>query len=104
MIPPLCGDGMAMALRSAELCAPLAHNFLQGQLSLADWQAAYQASWHAEFDQPVRVGRTLQAMLNLPLLADALIGLGRLAPPLVTVLVQATRSRSDNLQAVQDYI
>jgi flavin-dependent dehydrogenase len=97
MIPPLCGDGMAIALRSAELCAPLAHNFLQGQLSLADWQVGYQASWHAEFDQPVRVGRYLQAMLNLPLLADALIGLGRLAPPLVTALVQATRSRSGNI-------
>jgi flavin-dependent dehydrogenase len=26
LIPPLCGDGMAMALRSAELCAPLPSN------------------------------------------------------------------------------
>ncbi len=92
MIPPLCGDGMAMALRSAELCAPLAHDFLRGYLSLADWQVAYQASWHAEFDQPVRLGRTLQAVLNMPLLSDAFVGLGRLAPPLVTALVQATRS------------
>jgi flavin-dependent dehydrogenase len=92
MIPPLCGDGMAMALRSAELCAPLAHDFLREQLSLADWQAAYQASWHAAFDQPVRLGRTLQAILNAPLLSDAFVGLGRLAPPLVSALVRATRS------------
>ena len=35
MIPPLCGDGMAMALRAAELCAPLAHDFLRGHTSLA---------------------------------------------------------------------
>jgi flavin-dependent dehydrogenase len=92
MIPPLCGDGIAMALRSAELCAPLAHDFLQGHLSLTDWQAAYQSSWHAEFDQPVRLGRYLQVILDLPLLSDAFIGLGRLMPPLVTALVQATRS------------
>lgn len=92
MIPPLCGDGMAMALRSAELCAPLAHDFLRGHLSLADWQVTYQTSWHTEFDQPVRLGRYLQTILNVPLLSDAFVGLGRLAPPLVTTLVQATRS------------
>jgi len=91
MIPPLSGDGMAMALRSAELCAPLAHGFLQGQLSLTAWQAAYEASWHAEFDQPVRMGRYLQTIFNLPLLSDAFMGLGRLLPPLVTSLVHATR-------------
>jgi hypothetical protein len=90
---------MAMALRSAELCAPLAHGFLQGQLTLADWQAAYETSWHAEFDQPVRLGRYLQALLNLPLLSDALMGLGRLMPPLVTTLVGATRSTQAGLKS-----
>jgi flavin-dependent dehydrogenase len=37
MIPPLCGDGMAMALRGAELCAPLAHEFLRGDRPLESW-------------------------------------------------------------------
>lgn len=97
MIPPLCGDGMAMALRSAELCAPLAHDFLRGNLSLAGWRAAYQTNWHAEFDRPVRLGRTLQTILNLPLLADAFMSLGRLAPVLVATLVQATRSTPNSL-------
>lgn len=92
MIPPLCGDGMAMALRSAELCAPLADDFLRGKLSLAGWRAAYQTRWHAEFDRPVRLGRSLQTMLNLPLLADVFMGFGRLAPFLVTALFRATRS------------
>ncbi len=30
MLPPLCGDGMSMALRSAQLCAPLADSFYPG--------------------------------------------------------------------------
>ncbi|MEZ4727195.1 MAG: FAD-dependent oxidoreductase [Caldilineaceae bacterium] len=91
MLPPLCGDGMAMALRSAELCAPLADAFLRGQLTLDAWAAAYQTRWHDEFDQRVRTGRRLQRLLSLPLLADALVGLGRLAPPLATYFVNATR-------------
>jgi flavin-dependent dehydrogenase len=101
MIPPLCGDGMAMALRSAELCAPLAHDFLRGKLSLVGWRAAYQANWHADFDQPVRLGRVLQTVLNLPLLADVFMSLGHLAPFLVTTLFQATRSaRARPLESV----
>jgi flavin-dependent dehydrogenase len=91
MIPPLCGDGMAMALRSAELCAPLAHDFLRGRLSLAEWEVAYRTIWHAEFDQRVRVGNYLQTILSVPALSDAFIGLGRLAPSLAAALVRATR-------------
>ncbi len=91
MLPPLCGDGMAMALRSAELCAPLADAFLHGEISLAAWAATYQKLWHAEFRQRVRTGRFLQRVLAQPLLADTLVRLGRAAPPLATYFVNATR-------------
>jgi flavin-dependent dehydrogenase len=99
MIPPLCGDGMAMALRSAELCAPLAHDFLRGRLSLAEWQVAYRTIWHAEFDQRVRIGNYLQTILNMPALSDAFIGLGRLAPFLAAALVRATRGTQKRILA-----
>lgn len=91
MLPPLCGDGMAMALRSAELCAPLAHAYLQGELTLAAWAAQYQALWHSEFSQRVRTGRLLQRLFAMPWGADALVGLGHLLPPLATYMVHATR-------------
>lgn len=91
MLPPLCGDGMAMALRSAQLCAPLADDFLQGKIALEEWAAAYQQGWQSEFSRRVRVGRWLQSALALPLLADGLIGLGRIVPPLATYFVHATR-------------
>ena len=100
MIPPLCGDGMAMALRSTELCAPLAAAFLKGSLSLAGWEAAYTKLWHSEFDQRLRWGRLLQKGLHRPRLADLLIKLGRVAPPLATYLVQATRGRAAGSKAV----
>jgi flavin-dependent dehydrogenase len=100
MIPPLCGDGMAMALRSAELCAPLAHEFLQGHLSLAAWEASYRAHWHAEFDQTLRVGRHLQALLALPGVADTLLAVGNLLPFLAAHLVKATRGTPRSLDRV----
>lgn len=91
MIPPLCGDGMAMALRGAELCLPLAHDFLRGERTLDGWAAAYRAAWHAEFDRPLRMGRRLQALLGFPGLGGALLGLGAVLRPLPNWLVRATR-------------
>jgi flavin-dependent dehydrogenase len=93
MIPPLCGDGMAMALRGAELCAPLAHAFLRGDRSLAAWQAAHCAAWHHEFDGPVWIGRQLQHLLSLPGVSGTLLGIGALLPPLSSRLVRATRGQ-----------
>jgi flavin-dependent dehydrogenase len=91
MIPPLCGDGMAMALRSAEICARLAHEFLRGTRSLACWEEDYCAAWHAEFDAPARLGRRLQRLLGMPGIGTALIGIGALLPPLSARLVRSTR-------------
>jgi menaquinone-9 beta-reductase len=92
MIPPLCGDGMAMALRAAELCARLAHEFLCGERSLASWEAHYRATWRHEFERPIRVGRILQSLLSTPGVGDALLGVGALLPPLSARLVRATRA------------
>jgi flavin-dependent dehydrogenase len=99
MIPPLCGDGMAMALRSAELCAPLAHDFLQGTLTYDRWAARYTRQWHAEFDQRLRVGRLLQRLLDQPLAAEWLIRLGGRLPLLAGCLVKATRGKSERASA-----
>ncbi len=90
MIPPLCGDGMAMALRSAELCVPLAHDYLRGACTLAAWRDRYCARWHDEFDGRLRIGRGLQALLNRAPVADALIATGRIAPWLADYVVRAT--------------
>jgi flavin-dependent dehydrogenase len=91
MIPPLCGDGMAMALRSAEICAPLAHAYLSGSSSLAEWEQQYRQGWHSEFDRIVRVGRALQACLIRPGLAESALVLGNLLPPLARQVVHNTR-------------
>jgi len=93
MIPPLCGDGQAMAIHAAELCAPLADDMLAGRRSLAAWEAAYAAAWHAEYDRPLRTARRLQALLARPRLGDGLISLGTLLPGLAQRLVLATRGQ-----------
>jgi flavin-dependent dehydrogenase len=91
MIPPLCGDGQAMALRSAEICAPLAGAALRGELTLAEWEAAYRRAWRAEFLARLRAARALQAALTAPGIAGAALAAGALFPPLARAMVHVTR-------------
>jgi flavin-dependent dehydrogenase len=92
-IPPLCGDGMAMALRSAQLCAELADGVLRGRLTPDEWRRRYRAELRRQFAAPVRWGRLLQTCLQQPAPSLLLGGLARLVPALPPWLVQATRLR-----------
>jgi flavin-dependent dehydrogenase len=91
MIPPLCGDGMSIALRSARLCGALADRYLRGDLTLGSWRYEYTQSIHREFKRPMRWGRFLQWLFGLPLVPRILPGLANLAPGLAIELVRATR-------------
>lgn len=94
MVPPLYGDGIAMALRSAELCAPLAHEFLVGRLSLSEWEQRYREAWQQEFAPRVRIGRRLDRLLKVPVLSDVCVGVVGTVPPVARYLTQATRGRA----------
>lgn len=91
MIPPLSGDGMAMALRSAEICVPLADDYLRGACTMTAWRDQYRVRWHTEFDSRLRIARGLQKLFWSPVIADALIPLGRVAPWLANFVVRSTR-------------
>ncbi|MEZ4617621.1 MAG: FAD-dependent oxidoreductase [Caldilineaceae bacterium] len=91
MIAPLCGDGMAMALRSAELCVPLTDAYLRRHLAPAEWAECYTSAWHREFNRRLAVGRVLQTVLSAPRLAAILLRFGQWSPALATYLVGATR-------------
>ena len=93
MIPPLAGDGMAMALRSAELCLGPAHAFLQGRLSLEGWAAAYSRAWQGEFGRRLRLGQALQSALTIPGLGDVMAGIGQRLPGAAGWLLAETRGR-----------
>ncbi|REK71378.1 NAD(P)/FAD-dependent oxidoreductase [Paenibacillus paeoniae] len=92
-IPPLCGDGMSMALRSAELCSLYASRYLRGELSLGDWECEYREAIMREFSKPLRWGRLTESLLSSVILSRALPALARLAPKAARGMIQATRLR-----------
>ncbi|WP_254639525.1 NAD(P)/FAD-dependent oxidoreductase [Cohnella sp. GbtcB17] len=90
-IPPLCGDGMSMALRAAQLSAAYAERRLGGELTDAEWEEAYALAVRRAFSGPLRWGNLLQRAAGKPPLARAALGAARFMPSLGSLLVRATR-------------
>lgn len=94
VIPPLTGDGIASALRSVELCAPLANAYLSGDLTLEGWEQAYRSRWHESFDRPIAIARKLETWLGSAVGSDLLLGVGSILPPIARRLAALTRTRA----------
>jgi len=83
VIPSLAGEGMGIALTSGTLAATAIS---------AGWTAErYQGDLHSRTRRPIIVARTILAAAERPACAQLLVGFGRLAPGLATLLAQVTR-------------
>lgn len=91
MIAPLCGDGMAMALATADMVAPLASDVLSGKRSPSSFRTTYQTRWHDRFAHRMRLGRWIQKAAFRPMATTSLLTACRLLPPLARWLIRATR-------------
>jgi flavin-dependent dehydrogenase len=94
MIAPLCGDGMAMALRTADLVHPLASDFLAGRRDAAAFRGAYRSGWTRRFGRRMRLGRWVNAAAFRPGAARMLVHTCRAVPPLARWLIRNTRGRA----------
>jgi len=94
MIAPLCGDGMAMALQTANLVTPLAAEYLDDQRSAASFRRAYRWKWTDTFGRRMRLGRWIHAAAFRPGAARFLVQSCRLLPPLARWLIRTTRGEA----------
>ncbi len=90
LITPLCGNGMAMALHGAALAAPLADQFLRGQLARPVLEASYTRAWQRQFGARLRVGRAVQRLFGGPVLSELVVGGLRHWPAAVRALMRQT--------------
>lgn len=91
MIPPLFGDGMSSALRSAIRCASYGDRFLRGMISMDAWKTAYRSDMHKEYAAILRWGHLLQTLGHMPVVPRIWTAGTRLFPQLARFMVRATR-------------
>lgn len=92
-IAPLCGDGIAMALRGALLAADVLESFLERRTTWDECRRAHRIRWRREFESRIRLGRILQEILTCPPGCAGLLHAARLWPGLADRLIQGTRGR-----------
>lgn len=91
MIAPLCGDGMAMAIRSSAMAAGLINQLLRGAMSPPAMRAAYVSAWHRRFRNRMRLGRFIHAGYVHPAVSEMGIGAARIMPAVARAAIRATR-------------
>lgn len=91
MIAPLCGDGMAMALRSAELASAFSDGFLRSERREDAFRHAYTSAWKKEFGLRMRLGRYLHRAYTNAYAAQYGILLCSAFPALGRWFIRATR-------------
>ncbi len=92
-IPPLCGNGMSMALHSSKLAAGIMENFLSGRVTRGEMEKMYESSWNKAFRTRLSVGRTLQPLFGRRRRTDLFVSLLKRLPLLVSLLIRQTHGK-----------
>ncbi len=91
MITPLCGNGMAMAIRSANICATTIlehysrHNFNRDKL-----EASYTKRWKKQFQHRLWIGRNIQSLFGGEKISEFAVGIAKNVRPLANYLMKQT--------------
>ena len=94
MITPLCGNGMAMAMHSAKLMAPLLSKFLIGTINRQHLESAYEAQWRSTFNKRVKTGLAIQDIsLDNPIWSELAISFFQQFPGLAYQIIPYTHGK-----------
>jgi flavin-dependent dehydrogenase len=96
MITPLCGNGMAMAIRGSQLLVEHALPFLRGKQSRQSFEAAYQKAWQKQFSKRMEVGKFLQDYgFGHKRYTDWAVSLFKMAPFLRRNIIKKTHGQAN---------
>jgi len=95
LIHPLCGNGMGMAIRSANIAAQLITKFLRGEIkSRSILERKYQNAWKREFIVRLKTGSIIAALLERDWLAELLVELVSKIPGLLPGIISFTHGKT----------
>ncbi|NAS30593.1 FAD-dependent oxidoreductase [Flavobacteriaceae bacterium R38] len=91
LIHPLCGNGMAMAIRSAQICSDLIISYFNGTIpSRAVLEKKYASSWNLTFKSRLRTGRLLASLFRNEQLSKWIFNSLAIFPFLLPLIIKKT--------------
>lgn len=91
VVPPFLGGGMALALRSAALAAPMADAYLAGKYTIVEWKRQHISAMAKSFAGMRKWSGWLERALTDAMLSAWLLRLGQFAPRFAEQFVRAIR-------------
>jgi menaquinone-9 beta-reductase len=97
-IPPLCGNGMSIALRSAALLAPFLIAHCNNEIDKQNLEMKYEQIWDNSFKFRIRAGIIFQKLFFAPWLFHIAITCLAFLPFLQKPLIRLTHGKSFNIK------
>jgi flavin-dependent dehydrogenase len=94
MIHPLCGNGMSMAIQSAQIASKLILNYLKGSKTNRDTlEKRYIMQWNAQFKWRLKVGHFIAMLFRNDKVASILLQFLKRLPFLLPVIIKQTHGK-----------
>ena len=94
MIHPLCGNGMSMAIRSAQIASELIIYYLNNKIIGRDvLEESYQQAWNKAFKNRLKVGHVVANLFNNSTLAEVSLSALKIMPFLVPFIIKQTHGK-----------
>ena len=94
MIHPLCGNGMSMAIRSAQLASLAIIDYLQGKITKrTELENQYTKVWKTTFTKRLKAGHIIAYLFRQNWLAPILLNLLRMFPFLLSRIIKMTHGK-----------
>ncbi|WGD35870.1 NAD(P)/FAD-dependent oxidoreductase [Olleya sp. YS] len=95
MIHPLCGNGMSMAIRSAQMASLLIIKFFNGEIKERQaLEKQYLREWNKEFKSRLRTGHIVADLFSRNELAEVLIRIIKSFPSLMPHIIKRTYGKT----------
>jgi len=94
MIHPLCGNGMSMAIQSAQIASKLILSFLKGEIkNRHELEKRYIRQWNTQFKWRVTSGHFIAFLFRKDRIAGVLLQLLKRFPFLVPIIIKQTHGK-----------
>ena len=94
MIHPLCGNGMSMAIQSAQLASLLILNYLNGEIETRkELEKQYIRQWKQKFSLRLKAGRFIAMLFRTDTIASFLLQVLKKLPFLLPIIVKQTHGK-----------
>jgi flavin-dependent dehydrogenase len=95
MIHPLCGNGMSMAIQSAQIASKLILNYLNDKIaSRNDLEKQYIRLWNKQFKWRLKAGHFIAMLFRNDKIANILLQFLRRIPFLLPIIIKQTHGKS----------